>query len=361
MDQHGRPVWHYRQCLPELFLLKQIDTWHEQQSKSAVHELQHFRLGPLAFTCHSFQKGLLEKWAYSLKPLRVTESDEDAWNIFLWDDKQAGLVFHTPPGDLRHCAFQRLNALTTSSIRQFYQGWLGVYSGISLNRRVGYYVVDDHATSPIFERVTPMRPILNVMLNQYGLTLAHAASIVNTDGRSLVLAGGPNQGKSTTALRWLIHGGCAQGDDVCVLGKEGPSSFMVTQGLKMRTATEAFFPQLQAHLTKIIEGGETKNLFWMDQVFPQQHALHAQVQALLLPEVSGEVLTRVEPASPIEAMRAVVPYANQQVPTSDNLMGDILMRFIKLLPAFKIRLGTCSDHVLETLHRLFANPQTFQK
>jgi hypothetical protein len=270
-----------------------------------------------------------------------------------WDDAETGSGMALPePVDVYRLKNHCVTTLTQERYRTFYQKWLQVVSLLDLAENKGFYCCYDSAALPLYEKAGPMRPVLNAFFNGRGIQIVHAAAVGDARG-TVVLAGGPGSGKSSTALACLEAGMGYLGDDLCALSAgEAPAAYGLFNTAKMRIDTLERFPRLASLATRFSEFGEEKSYFHVHEHFPSQMARQGPVRALLLPRVAGSGPTRLDKAGAMDAMRALVPHTTVQVAKSDNRGGAIMMDFIARVPAYHLTLGENTAEVPALIARL---------
>lgn len=291
----------------------------------------------------------------SIAHLVVQEDSPEPWKIYCWDDSSTDSAMTMPTQEMmahhqRYC----LSIVSNMRYRAFYQEWLDT---ISLIDREGeaYTCYLDAAQLPMYEKAAPMRQIFNTALNTKGKQIVHAAAVGYPHG-SVLLAGPARSGKSTLAVQCFLHGMGYQSDDLCVISSEEiPRSWSLYNVAKLREdALSRVAPDFP--LLSFTEGEETKYYFHANEVYPDRILPVAPIKALIIPEINGETLSQLIPASRLDAMRALIPWSVSEVPTSDNLGERIMLKALGHFPAYKLRLGSDFKHTLKILKDLIDAP-----
>jgi len=273
--------------------------------------------------------------------------------IHCWDNRTTGEFLPLLTPALAQSGHNNLLGVATNArYRAFYHDWMGVLSCIDLEASEAYYCTHDAAQLPICERATPMKHLLNVALNRRGRQLIHGAAVGFSEG-SLILAGAGGTGKSTTALTCLKHGFGYQADDLCaVSGDDAPISFSLYNTAKLRPGSLDRFPAWGEWLTRFEEFGEEKSYLYVQAHLPERMLAQAQIRALVFPKITGEKISRLTQATPLEAMRSVIPWTMRIVPTTEKDGERILLRMISRLPAYHLHLGNNEEQTVELLRDL---------
>ncbi|MDF1824743.1 MAG: hypothetical protein P1U68_08885 [Verrucomicrobiales bacterium] len=354
--QENRPVISFRDLIASEYFAVQKDAFAQAVEKLGREAPEHYHLAGTYFTLHCAGSLTRNKWFRAIDHLRVPDAGPDSWDIYAWDDAEAGWTWRLPEPYYTYggqtCHWPKISS---DNIRIFHQDWLGIHTAMNRENREAYYVPAHTGSMPTCERAAPLRTILNFLLNENCFQMVHAAAISDRSGKSLLLPGEGGSGKSTTATAWLTAGNSYQGDDLCAIGGGDIFETIATyQSAKLRKPALARFPSLDRHLEHINELGEEKALLHADSLGENRVAYRANLVGILLPTVTLDERTKLTPAKPIEVMKAVIPQSMLQVPRSDNRGGKILLKVISMLPAWHLHLGTDQDHLLKTLEESFS-------
>ena len=204
----------------------------------------------------------------------------------------------------------------------------------------------------MYEISGPLRPIFNAILNRKGMQLIHASAVGTSHG-SLIFAGSPGSGKSTLAVLCLQDGLSYQSDDLCVLTSETrPRSLSLYNIAKLREDALPRFKSLHPILSHFQESEEKKAFFYVHQHFPRQVLKEAPVRALILPRIGGQPTSRLERATPVEAVRALISGTIKEIPKSDGLGEKIMLQAVARLPAHHLHLGRDDRETLALIRSL---------
>jgi hypothetical protein len=163
---------------------------------------------------------------------------------------------------------------------------------------------DRHA----FEHVLALIAVV-LALRHRGLFHLHAAALVRSDGRSVLVVGQGGSGKSTLALTLLEHSGLRYlGDDTVLLASRGNGVTVVAWPRDFHVADEtaAAFPRLAA----LLGPGDApagKRRLDPRRAFPGRERMEAGAPALVLvPVLAGGRQTTFAAVSAAEAMGALI-------------------------------------------------------
>lgn len=219
--------------------------------------------------------------------------------------------------------------------------------------QVAWCALRDLQSWPSWERAAPFRALLAAWLGRHGGCFAHA-SCVGKDGRALLLAGPGGSGKSTTALLCAEQGWNYYADDYSLLELKGSEvlAHPFYNTAKLTSSSLGFFTGWMPHHQGSDENGE-KSIMSVHERRPSvlQGGV-AKVGMLLFPTVEGaheRQHLELEPISPGEALRLLIPSSLLQVPTCGPSSFARLVTLVRQLPSMRLRLSHRAHDVVAGL------------
>jgi hypothetical protein len=149
---------------------------------------------------------------------------------------------------------------------------------------------------------------LAAALRPHGLFHLHAAALRAPSGRGLLVVGDSGAGKTTLAVALVRRGFGWLGDDTCFLAArtDGPAVLAFPRPFHVAERTSAAFPGLVPELDPAVSW-RGKRSFEPRSAFGAQEVAELRPPlTVLLPEVANAPETTVTPASPLDALGAVV-------------------------------------------------------
>ncbi|MBN2083949.1 MAG: hypothetical protein JW748_01905 [Anaerolineales bacterium] len=101
------------------------------------------------------------------------------------------------------------------------------------------------------------------------------------------------------------------------------------------------------------ELAKEKALLYIHDHMPDRMVAEVPVRVILLPRVTGLPETRLRPASPTVALRALAPSSLFQLPGTGRSEFLVLADFVKRVPSFHLELGTDLDKIPDTIFEAF--------
>lgn len=350
----ARPVTEIGSHLPESYF-REAETAFAQAVAHTGGGAEFFiELAGLKICLRDAGGALLPRIAATLAHLEVQNGAPVDFTISCWDHKATGAGMPLPARWMvNQAAFCCLRILTNPRFRTFYIEWMRILSCVDLQSNTAYCCYEDAERLLMYEISGPLRPIFNTILNRKGMQLVHASAI-GSHGRSLLFAGAPGSGKSTLAVFCLQEGLSYQSDDICILTCEKqPRSLSIYNIAKLREDACPRFPSFAPLLTHFQEENEEKKaFFYVNEHFPDQVLKEAPVRAVVLPNIVDEPVSRLERATPIEAVRAVIAWTDREIPKSDTLGDKIMLQALARLPAYRLHLGRDHRSTLDLIRGL---------
>ncbi len=225
----------------------------------------------------------------------------------------------------------------------------GAMSLLDARENLGVFWIRSAASVPTYERGAPLRSILHWWMRRHGRLLIHAGA-VGCGGKGVLLVGKGGSGKSTSALVSMLKGWNYLSDDYCLLAAEGtPRVYSLYNSAKLTADHLRNFPALGAGVSNPAELADEKALIYVQNHMPDRMISELPVHMILLPRVTGLPETRLRPASPSDALRALAPSSLFQLPGTGRDEFLVLGNFVKRMPCYHLELGTNLDAIPETI------------
>ena len=290
----------------------------------------------LNFASHA----LVAKFTPALGHLQGSFSEKPALEIDLWDEVSASSPMPPPPWSWENYLSRgEIGGFETVRYRAWFHVASGILSMIDLEDNRGILWVRDPDVLPMYSTAAPVRMLLQAWLSQRGLQFAHAAA-VGSKGGAVLLAGQGGAGKSTTSLACLDAGMDFISDDYCLIASEPkPRVHSVYCSAKMDKKMLPRFPALSPAVQKRNDPPGEKALLLLDKLFSRQLIPSLPLRALLLPVVSDQDVSSLEPVTALDGIRALAPSTLQQISGPDPEAWRTITSLARKLPSFQLRLG----------------------
>jgi hypothetical protein len=233
--------------------------------------------------------------------------------------------------------------LHSLGISAIYNAGPNVLSVVDFEKNRGWLLKLDDDAFPYWEIGSPFRFLLHEWFASRGLQYVHAAA-VGTDQGGVLLVGKGGSGKSTTALLCAAAGMQYAGDDYCLIeaGRAWAHSLYNTGKLK---GPEDYvrLPELKglsANPDSFERGGDGKGVYFLDEIWPDRVVAGMPLRAIVVPRITAQPASCVEPCPPFEALMAMLPSTVGQLPAASNDDCDRMVALAEKLPAYLLHLGT---------------------
>ncbi|HYC53551.1 MAG TPA: hypothetical protein VEL28_01230 [Candidatus Binatia bacterium] len=207
----------------------------------------------------------------------------------------------------------------------------------------------------LFETGRPLYFPLMLWLRDQRIQFVHSGMVAR-NGRGVILCGQSGSGKSTTSLLCLLAGMDFLGDDY--VGLEAHGGGFLGHSLFGSTYVEPDhlqrFPLLHPHAVHGSLPGEDKSVVLLSRILPERLCASAAIAAVLLPEVTGQAVTRIEPASRGYALRRAAPSSILQLLAPEAQSLHRIAALVAAVPCFKVMLGRDMDCIAARVEELLA-------
>jgi hypothetical protein len=293
-----------------------------------------------------------ELWPLMLPPiehLTTGGAGEPSTSICLWDSASTGVRIPDFPWSGLDVRQQGLIAgYNGERFRTVYHGDIldpphygfNALSMFDTEAGVGLFWVSSLERVPWYEPVEPLRPTLHWALARHGHHMVHAATVATEHG-AVLIAGKGWSGKSTTALACVEAGFGFLGDNYVVLSTAGdaPMAHTLFANAKLRPGTLELLPELASVASPGGEAEDAKLIVDFRSYRHDQVRSSAPVKAVLVPELTGEGDTTVEPASARAGLMALAPSTIYQLPNNGGAGLRPMAELVRRVPTFALKLG----------------------
>lgn len=229
------------------------------------------------------------------------------------------------------------------SVAAFYQPGPDLLSIVDTEANLGFYWKRDLSPPPYYEAGSPMRSLLHAWMVKQGVQFVHGGA-VGTESGGVLLAGKGGSGKSTSALACLNSSLKYASDDYCMITsrEDGRSClYSLYNTAKLIGSSDlARFRNLESHVWNPERGPSDKVTIFLNESFPDTLISQFPLRAILIPRITGQTDTRIEPCGEGEALMALGPSSLAQLPTSGPRDLNFIGRLVRRTPCFRMNLGT---------------------
>lgn len=296
--------------------------------------------------------GFAERLPTALGHLTSEPEDPPALTIRAWDDASTGTSL--PRLLVRYLHFVEMHCFDYLGPRNEMVDFHGerlraimhldpvIVSVFDPVRSEALYWTRDVGRIPVWDWGTPLRIILNEWAKTRELFLVHCGAVGTPDG-GVIFAGKSGSGKSTSALACLGERGLRYaGDDYSLVSAAGrPYVHGLYSSAKLKGESDF---QRFAHLVPLVSNRDQldrqKALIFLNGAYRDRLISGFPLRAILVPQVSGELETTIEPASASAALKALAPSTMLQLPGDGKDVMRWLAGVVRKVPAFTLRSGT---------------------
>ena len=233
--------------------------------------------------------------------------------------------------------------LHSVGISAIYNAGPNVLTVIDFERNWGWLLKLDDDAFPYWEVGSPFRFLLHEWFAARGLQYVHGAAI-GTEKGGVLLVGKGGSGKSTTALLCAAAGMHYAGDDYCLIDPSRAWAHSLYNTGKLKGPDDyARLPELKGLSTNpdsFERGGDGKGVYFLDEIWPDRVVAGMPLRAIVVPRITGQAASSVEPCSAFDAVVAMLPSTVAQLPAASNEDCDRMVALAEKLPAYVLHLGT---------------------
>ena len=233
--------------------------------------------------------------------------------------------------------------LHSVGISAIYNAGPNVLTVIDFERNWGWLLKLDDDAFPYWEVGSPFRFLLHEWFAARGLQYVHGAA-VGTEKGGVLLVGKGGSGKSTTALICASAGMQYAGDDYCLIDPARAWAHSLYNTGKLKGPDDyARLPELKGFSTNpdsFERGGDGKGVYFLDEIWPDRVVVDMPLRAIVVPRVTGQAASSVEPCSAFDALVAMLPSTVAQLPAATNEDCDRMVALAEKLPTYLLHLGT---------------------
>lgn len=228
-----------------------------------------------------------------------------------------------------------------------------ILSLLDIHKNLAIYWIHDASQTPYYERGSPFKTILNWWMGMHRLMYVHAGAVGMSTG-GVLLAGRGGVGKSTTALTCIESELMYASDDYCLVGNDAmPYIYSLYNTVKLRGDEDIEkFPYLISMIHNPNRTGDDKIMIFLQDHYPRRVAKGFPFKAILLPHITGESDTRLQPVTPAMALKSLAPSTLLQLPGSGQESFHEMSRLVKKVPCFILELGTNLSRIPEVIRQL---------
>jgi hypothetical protein len=240
-----------------------------------------------------------------------------------------------PRGELLH--------LHGGSVLAFYHPGPDMLTIVDVEADLGFLWKRDLSPLPYYEAGSPMRALLHGWMRKQGVQFVHGGA-VGTESGGVLLAGKGGSGKSTSVLACFDSCLKYASDDYCMVGSPDSKHWEVYSLYNTAKLTGdsdlAKFSGLAKHVWNPHREPLEKATIFLNEAFPQKLIPQFPLRAILVPVITGQIDTRIEPCGDGVALMALGPSSLAQLPASGPQDLHAIAQVVRSSPCFRMNLGT---------------------
>jgi hypothetical protein len=229
------------------------------------------------------------------------------------------------------------------SVVAFYHPGPDILSVVDLEADLGFFWKRDLSPLPYYEAGSPMRGLLHAWMREQGVQFVHGGA-VGTESGGVLLAGRGGSGKSTSVLACLDSGLKYASDDYCMVGSPDSRHWDVyslyNTAKLIGDSDLAKFNGLASHVWNPRREPDEKVTIFLNESCPHKLIPQFPLRAILVPVITGQADTCIEPCGAGAALMAMGPSSLAQLPASGSQDLNSIAQVVRGSPCFRLKLGT---------------------
>ena len=273
--------------------------------------------------------------------LETVPTEEADLEVRLWHSHDGALMLPPPPwGDDDYGRRWSIEGFNGRDYRTVYDPILTSLSMIGFRERAAFFWLKNARRYLSYNRASPLMPLLHQWFQPTELSMMHAAA-VGIDGSGVLLVGPGGSGKSGTALACLTNGLQYVTDDICLVeaGPE-PKAYSLYSSGKAGADTLRRIPALRGREDEVLEDGEDKFVFFLNEIYPENMCARLNIQAIIHPVVANTGKCEWQELAPSKMVRLLAPNTLFMLPDAEDSTLRVAADLCRRLPCYVLRLGT---------------------
>jgi hypothetical protein len=229
------------------------------------------------------------------------------------------------------------------TVLAFYHPGPDILMIVDLEQDLGFFWKRDLSPLPYYEAGSPMRALLHAWMREQGVQFVHGGA-VGTESGGVLLAGKGGSGKSTSVLSCIDSALQYASDDYCMVGCPDSKRwelYSLYNTAKLNGDSDlAKFSALAPHVWNPKREPDEKATIFLNESFPHKLIPQFPLRAILVPVITGQVDTRIEPCGEGAALMALGPSSLAQLPASGPRDLTAIAQVVRGSPCFRLKLGT---------------------
>lgn len=296
----------------------------------------------------------------ALSHLRIDADSTTApdLNVYLWDADSTGTPLPRRPwGENDVLSRGDIRGFDDPIVRTAYTLGPNTLSMLDTDTDVALFCTTSAEHIPTDYRGSPLLVILSWWTSTRGLQYVHAGAVGTPEGGALLVGKG-GSGKSTSALSCLGSELAYAADDYCLLDarRDPPYVHSIYNSAKLEAGHIQTFPHLLPLVSNPQDLGKCKAVIYLHDHHPERLTRGFPVKAVLIPRVTGEVDTRLTPASHVDGLRALAPSTLFQLSGAGEQNFTLMAAFARRIPSYFLEAGTDLKQIPAVIHEFLQRP-----
>uniref|UniRef100_B8HPW8 HPr kinase n=1 Tax=Cyanothece sp. (strain PCC 7425 / ATCC 29141) TaxID=395961 RepID=B8HPW8_CYAP4 len=311
----------------------------------------YYKIGPFTVCLRFAGNGLIPQITPAFSHLKIEQASNPDLTICLWDTVSTKtplplLLKSLTESIQRHWADhlgtrKEIKAFDSDRIRTSFHIGPNILSALDQDQNVACYWIDNADNIPYWERGSPLQTILNWWTTAHHYQYIHAGAIGTIDG-GVLLVGKGGSGKSSTALACIDSPLLYASDDYClVTTSPKPYVYSLYNTAKLKGKEDLVrFPHLAPLIDNMAQIEQEKAMLFLHQHHPEKVLSSFPIKAVLIPQVTGQPYTYLQPTTAGIALKALAPSTIFQLAGSGQIAFQTMSSLVRYVHCYELKLGT---------------------
>lgn len=329
---------------------------HFEQARQAVGPVERFyNIGGYCVRLKFAGEALVAGLTQAIEHLAAPPNPDPDLTLCIWDSDSTGVKPPPRPWtDADHLSRSWVRGFNDARYATIFELGLGALNVLDHDRNLGIYWRAKASDVHFSEVAAPLQQLLVAWMGNHQRVMLHAAGVGTAQG-GVVLGGQSGSGKSSSALACLDSDLFFLGDDTCLLANDpGPYVYGLSTTGKLKRDQVWRFPKLAGKMSNIDTLEHEKSIVFINDYLPEKLIASFPMRAILLPKITGQPHTSLQPASPMQGLRTLGPSSLFQTATQSEAAFAALGRLVRQVPSYYLNVGTILSEIPQTIQGLLA-------
>ncbi len=301
---------------------------------------------------------LIEQFLPSVRHLESESKGETQLTIYVGDEDTLHKKLKAPPWiDETFNAQGFPPAINQDNYQIFFQPWIRQVYLFSRKHKISIYWVKSKKEIPWWEKTFSFRVIFHWWTRDLPAQLMHAGAIAEDPENGFLITGASGSGKSTTCLNLVQNGFKYLGDDYIWI-EQGEQNKIIALYQSAKLEADNYLERFESwhpFLKNPESFKQEKAIFDMREIFLGNWLREAKIKGILLPQVTGNSKSKIDPAKPLHSLMAIAPTTLHHLPYHRQIAYKKIAEIVAGTKTYSWKLSTDKNTNFLEFKKFLAN------